>query len=305
MAITKRIGHYLSLVKFSHTVFALPFALIGFVLGLQIGLSLNSTVHHKPYIQLVNPLWIQLFLTLLCMVFARNAAMGFNRYLDADIDAKNKRTATREVPAGIVSRKSARTFVLINCLLFMACTFFINQICFFLSPIALFVILFYSYTKRFTALCHLVLGIGLSLAPIGAYLAVTGHFDVLPLFFSALVFTWVSGFDIMYALQDEDFDSQYNLHSIPVLLGRKNALRTSRILHFITAAIILAAGYFGGFHYLYWIGAAVFTGLLIYQHTLVKVNDISKINLAFGTTNGVASVVFAVFVIADILVLAI
>lgn len=299
MAITKRIGHYLSLVKFSHTVFALPFALIGFVLGskaLQTGLVPGTNMSDE-----ILRWWTLLLLVILCMVFARNAAMGFNRYLDADIDAKNKRTATREVPAGIVSSKSALIFVIVNCLLFIVTTFFINQICFYLAPIALFVILFYSYTKRFTALCHLVLGVGLSLAPIGAYLAVTGKFDVLPLFFSGLVFTWVSGFDIIYALQDEDFDREHKLNSIPVLLGRKNALLTSRILHFITACIILIAGYLGAFHYLYGIGAAIFIGLLIYQHTLVKVNDISKINLAFGTTNGVASVVFAVFVIADLL----
>ena len=293
MAITQRIGHYLSLVKFSHTVFALPFALIGFVLGIDAN---NSNIADSDYgvVKL-------LVLVILCMVFARNAAMGFNRYIDADIDKENKRTASREVPAGVVSKKNALWFVIINCLLFITATFFINWICFFLSPIALFVILFYSYTKRFTALCHLVLGVGLSLAPIGAFLAIHGQFEVLPLFFSAIVFTWVSGFDIMYALQDEDFDSQYNLHSIPVLLGRKNALLTSRILHFITACIILSAGYFGGFHSLYWIGAALFIGLLIYQHTLVKTNDISKINLAFGTTNGIASVVFAAFVIAAIL----
>ena len=217
------------------------------------------------------------------------------------IDKKNQRTANREVPAGIVSKKNALAFVIINCFLFVATTFFINQICFFLSPVALFVILFYSYTKRFTALCHLVLGLGLSLAPIGAYLAVTGHFHILPLLFSAMVFTWVSGFDILYALQDEDFDSEYNLHSIPVLLGRKNALRSSRFLHLITACLIIVAGFEGLFSSFYWIGAAIFIGLLIYQHTLVKVNDISKINLAFGTTNGIASVLFALCVIAEVI----
>lgn len=236
------------------------------------------------------------------MVFARNAAMGFNRYLDRDIDKENKRTATREVPAGIISSKNALLFVIINCTLFVATTIFINQICFFLSPVALFTILFYSYTKRFTALCHLVLGVGLSLAPIGAYLAVTGVFALLPILFSLAVFTWVSGFDILYALQDEGFDSRYNLHSIPVMLGRKKSMWTSRFLHFLTAAFIIFAGFEGLFSTFYWIGALLFIALLIYQHTLIKVNDISKINLAFGTTNGIASVVFAVFVIADIIV---
>jgi len=308
MSLSKRIGHYLSLVKFSHTVFALPFALIGFVLGYNSKFKIPQHTDYLPtswsYYSptgITGNLWIILLLVILCMVMARNAAMGFNRYLDRDIDAKNKRTALREVPAGVISSQNALWFVIINCLLFIVTTFFINQICFLLSPIALFVILFYSYTKRFTPLCHLVLGVGLSLAPIGAYLAVTGHFDLLPLFFSAIVFTWVSGFDIMYALQDEAFDRENNLKSIPVLLGRKNALLTSRILHIVTAAIIISAGMYGGFSYIYWIGAVIFIGLLIYQHTLVKVNDISKINLAFGTTNGVASVVFAAFVILELI----
>ncbi len=303
MAITKQIGHYLSLVKFSHTIFALPFALIGFVLAVSTLYSSTGSFSST----LIDPIsgqprnqWLLLLSVILCMVFARNAAMGFNRYLDADIDAKNKRTANREVPAGVVSRKSALTFVLINCVLFIGTTYFINRICFFLSPVALFVILFYSYTKRFTALCHLVLGVGLSLAPIGAYLAVTGFFDILPLIFSAIVFTWVSGFDILYALQDEHFDNQYQLHSIPVLLGRKNALLTSRALHVLTACLILSAGFYGSFTLWYWIGAVIFIGLLLYQHTLVKEDDISKIDLAFGTTNGIASVVFAIFVIVDL-----
>ena len=268
-------------------MFALPFALIGFALGLY-----NSDNSFD---------WTLLVKVILCMVFARNAAMGFNRYLDRDIDAQNKRTAQREVPAGVISSKNALWFVIINCALFVATTYFINQLCFFLSPIALFVILFYSYTKRFTALCHLVLGAGLALAPMGAYLAVTGSFSPLPLWFSLTVFTWVSGFDILYALQDEDFDSAYKLHSIPVLLGRKNAMRTSRVLHLLTGIFIIIAGFEGLFPSLYWIGAAIFIGLLFYQHSLVKVDDISKINLAFGTTNGIASVVYAVFVIISLL----
>ncbi len=286
LAEMKRIGHYLSLVKFSHTVFALPFALIGFSLGLY---TTDQAFD-----------WGILAKVILCMVFARNAAMGFNRYIDADIDLKNKRTAMREVPAGIVSKRNALVFVLINCLLFVVSAFFINTICFYLSPVALFVILFYSYTKRFTALCHLVLGAGLALAPMGAYLAVTGKFAVLPLLFSFIVFTWVSGFDILYALQDEEFDNDYHLHSIPVLMGRKAAMRTARFLHSLTAVLIIVAGFEGLFPGIYWIGAFIFIGLLFYQHSLVKYDDISKINLAFGTTNGIASVVYAVFVIASI-----
>ncbi|TXB65338.1 4-hydroxybenzoate octaprenyltransferase [Vicingus serpentipes] len=279
--------NYLSLVKFSHTIFALPFAIIGFFLAT---------------IQIQTPIeWIKLIYVVLCMVFARSAAMAFNRYIDRDIDKANERTAAvREIPNGTIQPKSALLFVIINCILFIATTYFINPLCFYLSPIALLVVLGYSLTKRFTALCHLVLGVGLSLAPIGAYLAVTGKFDWLPLFFSFAVLFWVSGFDIIYALQDEEFDKKQKLHSIPVLLGTKNALMLSNFLHVLTASFILFAGYYGGLNYIYWIGCGIFILLLIYQHILVKPNDLSKVNLAFFTTNGIASVVFSIFVLLDL-----
>jgi 4-hydroxybenzoate polyprenyltransferase len=279
----KSFSNYLSLVKFSHTIFAMPFALIGFFL---------AVVYENKEFD-----WKILVAIILCMVFARSAAMAFNRYIDEKFDKLNPRTAVREIPAGIIKKENALLFVIINGVLFIATTFFINKICFYLSPVALFTILFYSYTKRFTALCHVVLGVGLSLAPIGAYLAVTGFFDLLPILFSLVVLTWVSGFDILYALQDEDFDKEHKLNSIPTLLGRKNALLVSILLHLITAIIVLAIGYIGTFNFMYWMGALLFIGLLIYQHTLVKPNDISKVNMAFATTNGIASVVFAIFVI--------
>lgn len=155
------------------------------------------------------------------MVFARNAAMAFNRYLDRDIDAKNPRTVMRDIPSGKISARATLIFVIVNCVLFIATTYLINPLCFYLSPIAIFVVLFYSYTKRFTALCHLVLGLGLGLAPIGAYIAVTGQFNIVPVLYSLAVLFWVSGFDIIYALQDEDFDRSEKLHSIPSALGRK------------------------------------------------------------------------------------
>jgi 4-hydroxybenzoate polyprenyltransferase len=284
------IGKYLSLIKFSHTIFAMPFALVGFCLGTLVkGEGINAML---------------LVFVILCMVFARSAAMAFNRYLDRDIDEKNPRTAIREIPAGMISAKNALFFVIINCLGFVLVTFFINSLCFYLSPVALLVILGYSYTKRFTSLCHLVLGLGLSLAPIGAYLAVTGEFAVLPILYSAAVLLWVAGFDIIYALQDEDFDRSLSLNSIPVRLGTKNALRLSTAMHVLSAALILFAGtqlqmQLGNFQYLHWFGAAVYVGLLFYQHTLVKADDLSKINLAFFTTNGIASVIFGTFVILD------
>ena len=281
------IKHYLSLVKFSHTIFALPFALIGFTLALSEGYSFS----------------LKLFLLVLaCMVTARNSAMAFNRFIDRKFDALNPRTAIREIPAGIINPKNALFFIIINCLLFVTATYFINTICFYLSPVALFTVLFYSYTKRFTPLCHLVLGCGLALAPIGAYLAVTGVFAWLPLLFSFTVFTWVSGFDIIYALQDETFDREHKLNSIPVLLGTKGALRFSEVLHVFSIAFVVTAGFLGHFNFLYWIGVSLFTGLVIYQHTIVKPNDLSRVNLAFGTTNGIASVVFACFTIISLFI---
>jgi 4-hydroxybenzoate polyprenyltransferase len=285
---TTSFSNYLSLIKFSHTVFALPFAIIGYFLAVTFTDAAFD---------------VKLFaLVILCMIFARSAAMAFNRYIDRKIDEQNARTAVREIPAGVVKPTSALLFVIANCLLFVATTFFINPLCFYLSPVALAVVLGYSLTKRFTALCHIILGIGLSLAPIGAYLAVTGEFAWLPLFFSFAVLFWVSGFDIIYALQDEEFDRSKNLRSIPVFLGKKGALTLSIFLHLMSALFVIYAGIYAGFNFWYWIGVCVFSGLLIYQHTLVKPNDLSKVNIAFFTTNGIASVVFAAFVLLDLYV---
>lgn len=322
-----KVKSYLSLIKFSHTIFAMPFAMIGFALGLKffsygVGYwNLNKTIGwESDNAYLLNTskdsliykmfhgynftfLIIEyLILVILCMIFARSAAMAFNRYLDRSFDAQNPRTAIREIPSGIIKANSVLLFTIINCLLFIACTFFINKICFYLSPVALLVVLGYSYTKRFTPLCHLVLGLGLSLAPIGAYLAVTGYFSLLPILFSFTVIFWVSGFDIIYALQDEEFDKSQKLYSIPAALGKAKALRVSRLLHFLSAAFVIAAGIYGGFGIWFWIGALVFAGMLIYQHRIVKPGDLSKVNLAFMTANGIAGVVFAVFVIADIFI---
>ncbi len=300
------VKNYLSLVKFSHTIFAMPFALIGFFLGLhyhkQDKIFEDAQNYHNikgSYPPIERTMFI-LALVILCMVFARSAAMAFNRWLDAKYDTLNERTAAREIPAGIIKPGNALLFTIVNCILFITCCFFINSLCFYLSPIALFVILFYSYTKRFTALCHLVLGVGLSLAPVGAYTAVTGRFAVLPIMFSFAVLFWVSGFDIIYALQDEEFDKKNQLHSIPVALGKKKALRLSELLHVFAAACVIAAGLYGSFGLWYWAAVVVFTGLLIYQHTLVKPNDLSKVNMAFFTANGIASVIFAAFVILDL-----
>jgi 4-hydroxybenzoate polyprenyltransferase len=278
---------YLSLVTFTHTIFAMPFAFIGFFL------AVTTTSYRFD--------WVKLVLMVLCMVFARNSAMAFNRYLDRNIDSKNPRTKQRDIPSGRISPASALTFTIINCLLFVITAWCINNLCFYLSPVALLVVLGYSATKRFTALCHMVLGLGLSLAPIGAYLAVTGQFALTPLFFSLAVLCWVSGFDIIYALQDEDFDRDENLHSIPAWLGKVNALRLSTFLHVLSAAFVIMPVFFTpvGFGYLYYAGIVFFCAMLIYQHLLVKPNDLSRVNFAFMTTNGIASVVFAVFFLLD------
>jgi 4-hydroxybenzoate polyprenyltransferase len=284
-----RANDYLSLVKFSHTVFAMPFALIGYFLGtVEPGFRFNL----RTFI-----------LMLACMVFARSAAMGFNRYADVRFDSLNPRTAGREIPSGKITPRNALIFVLASSLLFIIATMFLNKLALVLSPFALVIILGYSYTKRFTPLCHLILGLGLSLAPIGAYIAVTGRFALLPVIYSALVLTWVSGFDIIYAMQDDKFDSETGLYSIPAVTSPRNALIVSVILHIISACCVIAAGIIGEGKILFWIGALVFFALIIYQHLIVKPHDLSRVNIAFGTTNGVAGLILGAMVIFDLLLL--
>ncbi len=277
---------YFSLVKFSHTVFAMPFALIGFSLAV-------SKEEYYFSIRL-------LLLIIMCMIFARNAAMGFNRLADNRFDALNPRTKFREIPTGIISTRAAAIFIAVNSILFIITSGFINRLTLILSPVALLVILGYSLTKRITSLCHFILGLGLSLAPIGAYISVTGKFSILPVIYSLIVITWVSGFDIIYALQDDEFDRSNKLHSLPSTRGRRIALTISIFVHLITFLLVVMAGIIGHVSLLYWAGALVFTALLVYQHRIVKHDDLSKVTLAFGTTNGIASILFAVFVILDL-----
>jgi 4-hydroxybenzoate polyprenyltransferase len=280
------VKNYLSLVRFSHTVFAMPFAIIGFSLAV-------SENEHEFSLKL-------LLLIILCMIFARNAAMGFNRVADRRYDAINPRTSAREIPSGKISTRAATLFVVINSILFIIATGFINRLTLYLSPVALTIILGYSLTKRMTSLCHFILGLGLSLAPVGAYISVTGSFSLLPLIFSLIVLTWVSGFDIIYSLQDDEFDRTNKLQSIPSAAGRKKAISISILIHVITFLLVIFAGLKGDGGLFFWIGGAVFTALLIYQHTIVKPDDLSKVTLAFGTTNGIASILFAIFVILDL-----
>lgn len=278
------VSNYLSLVKFSHTVFALPFALLGFFTAVWYGKGVFS--------------FGLLVKVLLCMVFARTAAMAFNRYLDRDIDKKNPRTLHREIPAGVITPAAALIFVFFNAIAFVFLTWHINRLVFFLSPVALLVILGYSYTKRFSFLCHFILGLGLSLAPIGAYLAVTGRFDLLPLLYSISVLLWVSGFDILYSLQDEEFDRKEKLYSIPVVAGRKKSLVISALLHILSTAVLAMAGYLYRQGWMYWMGLFLYAGVLYYQHRIVA-RDIATINRTFTLVNGIASILFSIFAIVD------
>lgn len=278
--------NYLSLVKFSHTIFALPFALVGYFLAVRVPEQAFN--------------WKILLFVVLCMVLARNAAMAFNRYVDRHIDSRNPRTAFRELPAGVIKPGSALQFVIINSILFIGLTWFINELVFLLSPLALLIILGYSFSKKFTVLCHFVLGMGLSLAPVGAYLSVTGQFVLPPLLLSGVVFFWVSGFDIIYALQDDDFDKQENLKSIPVKMGRGKALVISWLLHVVSAGFVFSFGLILELEWIYWAGAVIFIGLLVFQHFMVKPYDLSRLNLAFFSTNGVAAMFYALFTIIEL-----
>lgn len=284
------IKSYLSLVKFSHTIFALPFAAIGFVIGL------NSANDFSLDFKL-------LLLVLLCMISARNAAMAFNRWADKNIDAKNERTRQREIPSGVISAQHVLIFVIINGLIFISAAYFINKLCFYLSPVALFIVLAYSYTKRFSWLCHVFLGLGLALAPIGAYMAVTESFHILPLLYSVSVICWVAGFDIIYALQDIEFDTKESLKSIPSQFGISKSLWISSILHVICAICIIWGALLlhqdHGLDYWLYFGSSCFILLLGIQHWIIGRGDLSRVNLAFFTTNGVASVILAVSILLD------
>ncbi len=278
------IQKYLSLVKFSHTIFALPFAMVGSFLAFK------EVQHFDVY---------KLIYIIICMVTARSAAMAFNRLVDRDFDKLNNRTAIREIPAGVISAKSATFFVFLNCLIFTITTYFINELCFYLSPVALFVVLFYSYTKRFTFLCHVVLGVGLGLAPVGAFAAIANHFSLPIVILGFSVMFWVAGFDIIYSLQDEEFDKSLGLNSIPTFFGKKNALIISKIFHAICLTCIFTFGYLIAPSFIFWIAFGLFFMLIIYQHSLVSPTDLSKINLAFFTTNGIGSLVFGTLVVLD------
>ncbi|MBQ5692949.1 MAG: 4-hydroxybenzoate octaprenyltransferase [Alistipes sp.] len=278
----------MGLVKFSHTIFAMPFALMAFVFALKSTQTQFS--------------WLLLLQVVGCMVFARNVAMGFNRWADRDIDGDNPRTANREIPAGKISPKSAMIFVIINALLFVAVSSSINLLTAILSPVALAVVIFYSYCKRFTSLAHLVLGLSLGIAPSAAYIAVTGTLTFAPCLISLLVLTWCGGFDIIYALQDLDFDRQRGLHSIPVRFGTKGALYISIALHAVSIIALILFALQCPQGWLLWVGVALFTSCIVLEHILVTPTKQRSIGIAFGTLNGIASLTLATFVIAQLII---
>jgi len=275
-----------NLVRLPHTIFALPFALVGVVLA-----------SYVAPITVGDVIWVVVAFT-----SARFAAMGFNRIVDREIDARNPRTSSREIPSGMMSVREASMAVVIASLLFLAAAWQLNPLCLMLAPIALAWVFFYSYTKRFTRWSHLVLGVGLSIAPVGGYLAITGHWSSpwwMLIALAIAVATWVGGFDILYALQDVSFDRENGLYSVPSTFGEANALGISRVLHFMTVAALAIAGLGAGAGLLYFVGVLVAGALLLYEHSLVKPNDFSRLDAAFFTMNGVISIVFLGFVFTE------
>jgi 4-hydroxybenzoate polyprenyltransferase len=286
--IWKRVRLSLEMIKFEHSIFALPFALTGALLAFK---EVNATV---PF-ALGKVAWI-----VLAMIGARSAAMAFNRILDAEIDGRNPRTRMRHIPAGLLSVRFAWTFVLVAVGVFLIAAWALNPLCLELAPVALGVVFAYSYTKKFTSLSHLVLGLSLGIAPSAAWIAVTGALDLRILWLTAAVAFWTAGFDIIYSCQDYEFDRAEGLFSVPRTWGIGGALRVSRVLHVLMTVCLGTLAWSFGLGWLSVLGIAAIVTLLLYEHSLVKPNDLSRVNAAFFTVNGYVSVIFLLFWAADI-----
>ena len=265
------------MIKFEHTLFALPFAFMGMLFGAGGW-----------------PGWRLALLVTLAMVFARSAAMAFNRLVDADVDGENPRTKDRSLPAGRLSRNFVILYVAANSIGFLVACGFMNHLTLILSPVALAVVLFYSYTKRFTSFSHIVLGLGLAIAPTGGWIAVTGQFALPPLLLSAAVLFWVAGFDVLYSLQDIDFDRTNGLYSIPARVGTGWSLILARSFHFLTFILLTGFSLAIGAGLWFNVGVGISAMLLVYEHQLVSVDDLSRLNAAFFTVNGIVSVILLV-----------
>lgn len=272
------------MVRFSHSIFALPFALASVAFA-----SLSAPVTARIVI------WV-----VVAMVAARNAAMGFNRLVDAAIDARNPRTAGRELPRGILRRGEVAVFVVLLSAMFVLAAGMLNRACLLLAPLALAIVFFYSYTKRFLWASQIVLGLSLAIAPVGAWIAVTGGIAWPPVLLGASVLCWVAGFDVIYALQDLDFDRREGLHSIPARFGAVTSLWTARLLHVLSVAALLAVYPMLPLHPVYLLGVGAVAILLAYEHTLVRADDLSRVNLAFFTTNGIVSIVYCIAAAASV-----
>jgi 4-hydroxybenzoate polyprenyltransferase len=281
----KKITVFMEMIKFSHTVFALPFALTGALLAAR-GL----------------PSWQQTLWIILAMVGARTAAMGLNRLIDADIDARNPRTAGRAIPAGLIGRGATLVFICASLALLLVAAARLNPLCLKLSPVAVFFLVLYSYCKRFTALAHVVLGICLAAAPIGAWIAIRGTIDPPALILGAIVLFWVAGFDILYALQDLEFDRSAGLHSIPVALGVNGSLLAARLFHLAMPALLLLLWKVMGLGFVFLTGIVVVVAMLTYEHWLLKDGDLSKMDAAFFNMNGYISVAILIFTTLELLV---
>lgn len=280
---------YLEMIKFEHSVFALPFAMVGMVWG-----SIAHTGAAWPGVQ-------PFIAIIVAMVSCRSAAMAYNRIVDRDIDSKNPRTANRAIPAGVLALNQASLFFIGSCVIFFAAAASLNPLALALSPIALGVTLGYSWTKRFTWLCHFVLGLSLGIAPAAAWIAVTGSLSpqILPLV--GAVALWTAGFDILYSLQDESFDRVHGLHSLPRMVGIRRSLVASRACHVMSIVMLVMAVLMNGQGILAWLGVAFAALLLAYEQSLVKEDDLSQLNLAFFTLNGFVSIGVFVFFLLDVL----
>ena len=274
----RKITVFLEMIKFSHTIFALPFALTGALLAAR-GL----------------PAWQQLFWIVLAMVGARTAAMGLNRLIDAEIDARNPRTAGRAIPAGLIGKGATALFIALSLALLLAAAARLNPLCLKLAPVAVFFLVLYSFCKRFTALAHVVLGICLAAAPIGAWIAIRGTVELPALILGGIVLFWVAGFDILYALQDLEFDRSAGLHSIPVALGVNGSLWAARLFHLVMLGLLTSLPAVMGLGTIFLAGVGIVTLMLAYEHWLLRAGDLSKLDAAFFNMNGYISVAVLLF----------
>ncbi len=281
----KKLRIILEMIKFEHTVFALPFAIMS---------AFIASGDIPEYSKLG---WI-----LVAMVGARSCAMAFNRLADAEIDSENPRTATRAIPAGLITKAAVWIFTLISAGLLVVAAWRLNPLAFALSPVALAVIMGYSYTKRFTSLSHFWLGLALSISPVGAWIAIKGQFDFTPIVLCCVVLLWTAGFDIIYACQDVNFDKKHGLHSIPARIGIRWALWLSSALHIIAVGLLFCIPLLTELGLFYYIGVGIVVCIFVYEHAIVKPNDLSRVNLAFFTLNGMISLVLMALSIADILI---